>query len=82
MKKIITLTFLLFIITSVGRTQPPMPGDNPTRSTNSLNRNRTFTTSSEPPTTGPIGTGTALLLGLGVSTIVYKIKRNKEEDKE
>lgn len=79
MKKIITLTFLLFIITSVGRTQPPMPGENPTRSTNSVNRNRNSNFST---TSVPIGTSTALLLGLGASSVVYKIKRNKKEDEE
>ena len=77
MKKVATLMFLLFFLTSVGRTTPPRPGSTPMRDTDGLSRNRNYS-----ELQGPIGTSTALLISLGAGAVAYKIKNNRKKEEE
>ena len=70
-KKLLTLGALLLIsATMLNAQMPPAPGDDPeNQASQSLNRE-----------VEPVGTATALLLGLGAGVLGYRLRKNSDKE--
>ncbi|MBR1769957.1 MAG: hypothetical protein IJ748_05815 [Bacteroidales bacterium] len=75
MKRIILVTALILMgATAFAQSSLPKP-TNQAKSKSTAGLNRTAQQSE-----GPVGTATALLLGLATGTLVYKVKKHKKEE--
>lgn len=82
MKKLfLTLISVLLISSTIAFAQVPKPHDRPS-GPQKIKTPPPIDPNDPPAATGPVGTATALLLGLGAGTVAYKVRKNKKEKEE
>ena len=79
MKKIfLSLISVILMSSTIAVAQVPTPSDNPSGPQKGPSRPTPDANNDPIPATGPVGTATALLLGLGAGTVAYKVRKGKK----